>query len=263
MRYAALSLLLLAALSVAGPSPAHAAQAGNCGFVLGFATLHDMIPGIVGQCVENETHNPTNGDALQTTTNGLLVWRKADNWTAFTNGFETWVNGPFGLQQRLNSQRFFWEQNPEGLSIVPPPAPGEQCHTAGLSLTLDGVDAGAGNFVGTFSFTNETDVSCTFYGYPGAQLLDAQGNPMPTNVVRGGGWMSNQPGPSLVTVPAGGTARFLIHWEQVPVGNETTCPVSSQLAVTPPDEYDSLIIPAEIRACGGGSLDVSAVQPGN
>lgn len=39
----------------------------------------------------------------------MLVWRKADNFTAFTDGFRSWVNGPRGPQQRLNSERFSWE----------------------------------------------------------------------------------------------------------------------------------------------------------
>jgi hypothetical protein len=38
-----------------------------------------------------------------------MVWRKADNWTAFTGGYRTGINGPFGLQQRLNTQHFPWE----------------------------------------------------------------------------------------------------------------------------------------------------------
>jgi lipoprotein-anchoring transpeptidase ErfK/SrfK len=50
----------------------------------------------------------------------LLVWRKADNFTAFTNGATTWVNGPQGIQARPNGQRFPWEANPSGLPLVPP-----------------------------------------------------------------------------------------------------------------------------------------------
>jgi hypothetical protein len=59
--------------------------------------------------LENEHHNPINGDSLQQTTGGLMVWRNADNWTAFTNGRRTWVNDPFGAQERANSDRFPWE----------------------------------------------------------------------------------------------------------------------------------------------------------
>lgn len=103
---AALATLALLAGSL-GATPA--AQAAGCQFVLGFAALEQMIPQQVGACLDNEQHNPVNGDGLQHTTNGLLVWRKADNHTAFTDGYRTWVNGPYGLEERLNSQRFPWE----------------------------------------------------------------------------------------------------------------------------------------------------------
>ena len=90
----------------------------GCVFRLGFQTLHDRLSGKIGFCEEDEQHNPANGDALQHTAGGLLVWRKADNWTAFTDGYRTWVNGPYGIQERLNSQRFRWEANPDGLPVV-------------------------------------------------------------------------------------------------------------------------------------------------
>lgn len=90
----------------------------SCRFVLGFAALHALIPAVVGGCLDDEQHNPANGDGLQHTARGLLVWRKADNFTAFTDGYHTWVNGPYGLQERLNSQRFPWETNPDHLPIA-------------------------------------------------------------------------------------------------------------------------------------------------
>jgi N-acetylneuraminic acid mutarotase len=92
-------------------------QAPRCQFILGFLTLHDVDPVDVGECLADQSFAP-NGDAVQGTTKGLLVWRKADNWTAFTDGYRTWVNGPGGLKQRLNSQRFPWEANPTGLPLV-------------------------------------------------------------------------------------------------------------------------------------------------
>ncbi len=86
----------------------------SCTFVLGFATMAQLVPQ-VGQCLENQ-HYAANGDAQQTTTGGLLVWRKADNFTAFTNGATTWVNGPEGIQSRPNDRRFCWEAD-----VVPDP----------------------------------------------------------------------------------------------------------------------------------------------
>ena len=96
-----LSLALFAASSVHAES--------DCRFVLGFDTLRDLIGHeIVGVCVEDEQYNHM-GDSVQQTTGGLLVWRKADNRTAFTDGYRTWLNGPNGLVQRLNTERFDWE----------------------------------------------------------------------------------------------------------------------------------------------------------
>ncbi len=83
-------------------------------FKLGFAALADQIPAVVGEPIEDE-HWGDNGDSLQRTTKGLMVWRKADNWTAFTDGSRTWINGPQGVKDRGNDERFAWES----------PGPGE------------------------------------------------------------------------------------------------------------------------------------------
>lgn len=77
-------------------------------FKLGFLDMAQQIPTSVGTPLENEHYAP-NGDSLQQTTKGLMVWRKYDNWTAFTNGTMTFINGPLGLQARLNSSLFTWE----------------------------------------------------------------------------------------------------------------------------------------------------------
>src|SRR5690242_2510880 len=95
-------VLAVSMLLLAGPVSTTFAQT-QCTFQLGFRVLHDLIPNVVGVCVTNEQHNAENGDGLQFTANGMLVWRKADNWTAFTDGYRTWINGPMGLQSRLNT----------------------------------------------------------------------------------------------------------------------------------------------------------------
>lgn len=102
----------------------HPLLAQDCSFQLGFKALHDLIPDIVGNCLDDEQHNPETGITQQATTNGQLTWRKTDNWTGFTDGQRTWINGPQGLQQRLNSERFPWE--------TAQPAP-----TASKRLTLE------------------------------------------------------------------------------------------------------------------------------
>ncbi len=113
----AMGVALVALTTLGGVASAQSAPS----FKLGFKLLADQIPDIVGQPLEDEHFNPANGDSLQQTTKGLMVWRKADNWTAFTNGSHTWVNGPYGIQDRDNNVRFSWEAQ-DNTAASPAPA---------------------------------------------------------------------------------------------------------------------------------------------
>jgi len=101
---AILAVVIVVAYLVSGVALAQSAAE----FKLGFEALADQIPDVVGRPLEEEHYAP-NGDSLQQTNTGLMVWRKADNWTAFTNGTTTWINGPYGIQTRLNNVQFPWE----------------------------------------------------------------------------------------------------------------------------------------------------------
>lgn len=116
MKRSLLCLVLVAATSLAIGGVA-LAQAGP-EFRSSFKALADQIPEVVGEPLEDE-HLEANGDVLQRTARGLMVWRKSDRWTTFTDGNVTWILGPFGIQSRLNSQLYLWEQMPPS----PPPAP--------------------------------------------------------------------------------------------------------------------------------------------
>lgn len=89
--------------------------------------MHNLIPQIVGNCIDNQAF-AANGDAQQHVTGvngagGLLAWRKADNWTAYTDGYRTWINGPTGLVNRLNTGPLFPWENPTPPAPPAPPAP--------------------------------------------------------------------------------------------------------------------------------------------
>ncbi|MGI5835452.1 MAG: hypothetical protein ACOX87_03030 [Chloroflexota bacterium] len=103
-----LGMTLMAVVAATAVLSSVAFAQGKPEFKLGFKLLADQIPDVVGEPLENE-HWGANGDSLQQTSKGLMVWRKADNWTAFTNGSRTWINGPFGVQERSNDERFPWE----------------------------------------------------------------------------------------------------------------------------------------------------------
>ncbi|MCY4438150.1 MAG: hypothetical protein OXE05_12550 [Chloroflexi bacterium] len=70
-----LAFLLLEISTVSMPARSHQ----KCQFVLGFKALQDLIGHeIVGDYLGNEHYNAI-GDSVQCTTDGMLVWCKADN----------------------------------------------------------------------------------------------------------------------------------------------------------------------------------------
>ena len=76
-------------------------MAVDCEFVLGFKALRDIIGHeTVGECLDE--HYNANGDSNQKTTGGLLVWRKADNHTAFPAVRYPWEPGPRRRRSHTN-----------------------------------------------------------------------------------------------------------------------------------------------------------------
>jgi hypothetical protein len=90
--------------------PASDAEAQPCDFRLGFKTLREQIPDLVGDCRAEEQFDPVAERTEQLTTGGLLVWDKQTNVTSFTDGEKNWLQGPRGLESRPNEGRLLsWE----------------------------------------------------------------------------------------------------------------------------------------------------------
>ena len=123
----------------AAPTPAPAAAApaapaaqGPCQFVLGFADLHRILSGKDGTCLENEHPDPNgSGDEVQATSlpspNGLMVWNRFTNSMRWTDGLKTWTYSKCLLQERLNTETFAWEKNPNLLVPESAPIPAGAC----------------------------------------------------------------------------------------------------------------------------------------
>lgn len=139
---------LIAMLFSSGLTDRAAANSHDCRFVLGFAGLQALIPDSVGQCLENEHHNPGDQITRQQTTGGLLLWHKQTNWTGFTDGYRTWVSGPTGLQERLSIERFAWE--PASIAVGVDAAADEQTlayvNAAIAAYEADGLAATAAHY---------------------------------------------------------------------------------------------------------------------
>jgi Protein of unknown function (DUF4232) len=139
------------------------------------------------------------------------------------------------------------------------------CQPAGLHITPGQGTGAAGTIAMTMNLANTSTTTCTLQGYPGMQLLSAQGTALPTNVVRGGTQFpaaaANQ-SPSLVTLAPQQSATFSLLYEDVPVGNETSCPESAKAEVTPPNDVAHATVTLAISPCNGGTVHVSPVYAG-
>lgn len=132
------------------------------------------------------------------------------------------------------------------------------CEGARLSLGTPGETASSGRIERTFVLTDTSRSSCTLPGYPGMQMLDSGGRPVPTTVVR------EQPATRAQTVvlAPGGAATFLAWWWNQ---NRYTvpCPLSQRVEVTPPNAVPPLTITLSIQPCPDGTINVSPVTAGS
>jgi hypothetical protein len=116
----------------------------------------------------------------------------------------------------------------------------------------------AGHRAATLVVTNTSPNTCTLYGYGGAALHTASGVPIPTRMER-----VPDPGPTLVRLLPGSSARKNLRWTVVPTGDEPVdepCQVpASQIRVIPPDETSPFFVIWDLGpVCDGGRIDGSA-----
>jgi hypothetical protein len=134
-----------------------------------------------------------------------------------------------------------------------------RCATTTLIASVVGGSGAAGTIETTLGLKSTGSAPCVLGGYPGLQLLSSSGASLPTKVIRGGHYTFTSMAPTTVTLTTGQSVYFNIGYSDVPVDNETSCPTSSSLEVTPPNSYPHLIVKASLAPCGGGTLVVSPV----
>jgi hypothetical protein len=145
-----------------------------------------------------------------------------------------------------------------------------RCHAAGLTVAEADNGAAAGSLSARITFTNISGATCTLAGYPGMQLLDAQGNALPTTVHRGAASSVPPVAERTVTLAPGATASFIAGWADATGYSGDTCPTSTKVEVTAPNDYTSKVITWAIAPYGGtvqhlqcGLITVSPVYAGS
>ena len=110
------AVALVAVLAVSGSIPT--GLAAQCEIRPRFRVLAEALPELIGNCVASEALNGETGDIEQPVDGGVLVLRSADSTPVFTDGWQSWVAGPNGIETRLNSERLAWEPGEASLAVA-------------------------------------------------------------------------------------------------------------------------------------------------
>jgi len=143
----------------------------------------------------------------------------------------------------------------------PTTARSDRCHTSQLAATDDGANGAAGTVFGQLVLRNASGQSCTLFGYPGLQRLDASRHELPTEVTR-----DPSPAPALVTLAPQQQAS--VGYAYCDVCSAQTqlagpCPPAAFVELTPPDEKDFVVVRSAMAPCDrSGTVRVTALRPG-
>lgn len=107
---------------------------------------------------------------------------------------------------------------PAGSIDAPVPPSDEWCTAEELGVRVGGGDAATGHRVQVVVVTPLLDEPCVLPGYPDVAFADAAGNDLHTPVSPGGGFMSDDPGPSDLVLHPGEEAATWITWDAQAAG---------------------------------------------
>ena len=124
----------------------------------------------------------------------------------------------------------------------------------------------AGTITGVITVTNAGTSPCRVDGYPTMALFSGSGAPLTVTLVNGLSVSVSTPAnapPSSFSVAPSSAAQFAYQFSDVPVGSETSCPISESASVTMPGATTpSPTFQLAIGPCGNGTVRVSPVYAG-
>jgi hypothetical protein len=119
-------------------------------------------------------------------------------------------------------------------------------------------------------FSNRSRSTCELAGYPGLQMLNGAGRPLPTYVQRGIAYTVPKVPDRVVILAPGAVASFYLGYDDSTGFGDEKCPASTRVEITPPNDYNPLTIAWKIEPYGGdiphlkcGEITVSPVFAGS
>jgi Protein of unknown function (DUF4232) len=137
------------------------------------------------------------------------------------------------------------------------------CQTRQLLFVVGQLTSNLGNAGLEFSFKNQSRVSCTLFGYPKLQLLDAQHKPLRVQITRStSGYLYRTRDPQVISLHPGEKADFAITWGNLGCGDTspTYATPTAFLLVTLPLNKASFLVATRLCAYGN-QVSVSPLEP--
>ena len=115
-----------------------------------------------------------------------------------------------------------------------------RCYIGDLSAGFHGYQIEMGSRGFLLTLTNISNHSCTLYGYPGLQLLNAKLQPLPTMTLWGMTYFDRNQVKSLIMLSPGETASADISFGVY--GTPSNSVLATYMEVTPPNCYNHFIL---------------------
>ncbi len=128
------------------------------------------------------------------------------------------------------------------------------CVAGQLNVVVSYGNGAAGSIGYTNSFQNISSTTCTLFGYPGMQMLGSSGQPIQTDVIRGTSVTVPSVAERLVTLAPGGKAWFDMGYSDGTGYGYDTCPTSTLVEFTAPNDFQSITVSLQIQPYGGATI---------
>jgi hypothetical protein len=144
-----------------------------------------------------------------------------------------------------------------------------RCLSAKLHVRLT-VGVAAGSIGDTVTFTNASATTCTLRGYPGVQMLTANGRRLVTHLHRGASVTVPAVPVRTVILASGREASFYLGYADETGYELLKCRTSAGVDITPPNATKPITVPWHLQPYGGtiehlrcGIITVSPVFAGH
>lgn len=123
------------------------------------------------------------------------------------------------------------------------------CGNSSLAITYTPPQGATGHGAFVLRFRNQTRSSCSLYGYPGLDALNAAGQVLAHAKRTMRGFAGGAHVEAVVTVTPGHYASATVEWMNFNPVTSGSCTFSKSVATTPPNTTHTVHLPVSVSVC--------------